>query len=410
MNRSLPVAIFDASSPPALAFTRALGRAGIQVHIYSHNRLPAARLSRFAYSFHRSPDINDANRFIPWLEAEVHSGRIQLVAPTSDMVAFYLGEILATSPEAMRKAVPNHEAILTALMKDRFDETCSNLGIRTPKAIYPNSVEEVANFAGSLTYPVITKPRSHIGLAIERGEVIENEEELRARYRPYTIPPECSSIFERYPALRWPMVQEYIPGALTNLYSISGMIAPDGTTLAGAGSRKMAQWPPRLGIGTIFEPYQEPNLIARGLDIARKIIGHGIFELELIYDPRTADYVAIDLNPRAYGQINFEIARGMNLPLLWYKCATGAAAWTSPPTVQDMICIHGLHFHLGQLTGIVRGPKRLKQIAEYRARLSRCHVDIANDLRDPLPSIVLNASILRHPGGLIRPFLGHGYQ
>ena len=33
------------------------------------------------------------------------------------------------------------------------------------------------------------------------------------------------------------------------------------------------------------------------------------------------------------------------------------------------------------------------------------HVDVVNDFRDPLPSAPFLAVMLRHPGGLVRPFL-----
>jgi len=84
------VAVFDANTPPALAFTRSLGRAGVPVHVYSHHRYPMARLSRYAARFHFCPDLDDAELFLPWLKLRLQNKEISLIAPTSDLLAFYL--------------------------------------------------------------------------------------------------------------------------------------------------------------------------------------------------------------------------------------------------------------------------------------------------------------------------------
>ena len=87
------VGIFDADAPTALAFTRSLGRAGVPVRVYSQRRWPVARFSKHCGDFALCPDPDDAVRFLPWLEKELRSGRIELVAPTSDLIAFYLAEL-----------------------------------------------------------------------------------------------------------------------------------------------------------------------------------------------------------------------------------------------------------------------------------------------------------------------------
>src|SRR3954467_3769307 len=86
------VAVLDAEAPPGLAFTRSLGRGGVPVRVYSPRRYPVARLSRYCSDFGRSPDPEHAEVFLPWLQREVERGDISLVAPTSDLIAFYMGE------------------------------------------------------------------------------------------------------------------------------------------------------------------------------------------------------------------------------------------------------------------------------------------------------------------------------
>ncbi len=398
------VAVFDAGSPPALMFVRSLGRRGVPVHVYSHERWPAARLSRYATSFSTCPDVADADVFARWLEGEMRGGRIRLVAPTSDLLAFYLAELEA---ERFNPALPGRDGTLDALLKDRFARACAALGVRTPLTLTPRSLDEAWSAAPTISYPAILKPRAHFGVGPSRGVVVRDPGELRARYAPWQVVPSQRRIVARMPELRWPIVQEYVPGALGNLYSVSGLIDLDGRVRAAAASRKILQWPPVLGIGTAFEPCKDQALIAQGGRTAASILGRGLFELELIRDMREGQWVAIDLNPRAYGQMRFEIARGLDLPRLWYHAATGELQprEPAPPHRDDLIWTHALPFHVGRVLNVMRGPARTEAFYDYVRFLSRRRVDVVNDLRDPLPSLVFCSQMLRHPGGLVRPFL-----
>ncbi|RYF05876.1 MAG: hypothetical protein EOO40_09865, partial [Deltaproteobacteria bacterium] len=302
------VAVLDAQAPPGLAFTRALGRYGVPVHVYSPQRFPVARLSRFSSTFGHCPDPEHAEKFLPWLQSEVKKGNIAYVAPTSDLIAFYMGEFPECFPKDQAAAMPSKDSILNMLFKDRFDAACKANQIRAPWTAFPLSVEEALASASSLPYPVILKPKSHVGVGWARGVVVRNEKDMRAAFRPYPVRPETKMLMERFPELQWPMVQEYVPDALKHLYSISGVLSPTGELIAWAGSRKTLQWPPTLGVGITFEAWNDKRPVDLGLKFVKAAVGRGIFELELIYDARTNDYVAIDLNPRAHGHIAFDIA------------------------------------------------------------------------------------------------------
>jgi hypothetical protein len=380
------VAIFDADAPGALAFVRSLGRAGVPLCVYSHRRWPVARVSRHCAAFAPAPDPEDADTFVPWLEGEIRAGRIDLIAPTSDLIAFHAAEAGASYTPL--------DAVRTCLFKDRFDSACAALGFRTPWAAYPGSVEEAHAIADVVRYPALLKPKSHVGVGLfERGALVQNADELRRTFRAYSLP----ARYERYPELAWPMIQEYVPGALANLYSVSGVLGEHGEAVAVSASRKAGQWPPTLGIGIEFHAADDPNLIARGVDLARAVLGRGIFEVEFIRAPGSGDLMPIDLNPRAHGFIRFDVARGHDLPLLWYRLATGERVLPCGPARQDVVWVHSIPWTVRRM---VRWARRL-----HVERAPANAVDILHDAHDPLPSAVFGAVMLRHPGGLVRPFL-----
>jgi len=404
------VAVFDGDAPPTLAFVRALGRAGVPVTVYSHGRLPAARLSRYCARFDTCPDPADFATFLPWLRARLRTGAIELVAPTSDLVAFALTEVHDDCPAAFRRVLPEPADALAVLFKDRFAEACQRHGVRAALSFSPVGFNDAVARSSSLRFPLILKPKSHVGGGHERGVVVDDVDALRAALRPYVAAAGQRDVMERDPAWRWPLVQEYIPRALENLFSVSGLIAPSGEILALSGSWKRSQWPPTLGVGTVFESVADEALLARGSAIARALLGRGLFELELIRDERDGGYVAIDLNPRGYGQMSFEIARGLDLPRLWYACATGQEGGASRATsrADEMVWIHGIPFHIGQLVGIAKGPRRWARARDYVRGLGRRRVGIVADWRDPLPGLAYAFKMFRHPGGLVRPFLQEG--
>ncbi len=400
-----PIAIFDGDSPPALAFTRSLGRAGVPVHVYGHNEWPAARLSRYATRFFRCPDPEDAARFLPWLEAEVRNGRIARVAPTSDLMAWYLAEVRdAFSPE-VAAAQPTLEATLDVLFKDRFARRSFELGIASPITTAPSSVEEAHDLAPQVCYPAVVKPRSHVVGRLERGVVVHDADELRHRYRPSSVPRGMRDVLLRYPSLCFPVVQEYIPYAEDRLYSVSGLLGPAGEVIAFAASKKRNQWPPKLGVGLSFDACADPEVCERGVDVARRLLGAGLFELELILDRRTGSYVAIDLNPRAHGFIGFDIARGNDLPALWALTSCGVVPAALPAPHGSLTWQHSIPLHLAHWVNIAFGPERGAAALAYAKDLRGKRIDVVHDIEDPLPTLRFTGEMLRHPGGLVRPFL-----
>ncbi|HVQ32191.1 MAG TPA: hypothetical protein VMV21_21505, partial [Vicinamibacteria bacterium] len=402
-----PVAVFDADSPPALAFTRSLGRAGVPVHVFAPGRLPAARLSRFAARFSRCPPLEDLAAFSQWLIAAVGSGQVSLVAPTSDLVTFHLSRLGGRVPAAMQRAVAPEEALLDTLMKDRFAAACARASVPTPATRLPRSGAEAARDGREMRYPLVLKPRSHVGIGLVRGTVVANPQELAAAFRPYSVSRLASSWETRHPDLRWPLLQEFVPGAACALYSVAGLLDANGGVVAATASRKLAEWPPRLGIGTAFEPCSDPLVLARGVEAARKLLGQGLFELELIRNQLTGQLLLVDANPRAYGQIRFDIARGIDLPLLWYRhAALGASEPAAASSAaKDLLWIHTLPYHVGQLVRLVQGPGRRARARAYARVLTHPRVGAAADLRDPLASAAYVARTLPHLSGMVRSFL-----
>ncbi len=186
-----------------------------------------------------------------------------------------------------------------------------------------NRTDDLRTVAQEAQFPVLTKPVTQIlHKTHTKGAVIEGPEPLpryfafmsRDMYRPELL------AFD--PSVVCPMVQEFQPTATAGIYSISGFIDESCTVFGVRGTMKILQRPRRLGVGLCFERAEvKPELVDAIVRMCRRVGYYGVFEVEFIH--RDGKDLLIDFNPRFYGQMAFDIARGLPVPLLAYYAALG---------------------------------------------------------------------------------------
>jgi D-aspartate ligase len=401
------VAVFDVSLPPAVAFIRSLGRAGVPVTAWAFQPAAAGRFSRHVAARRSCPSPARTDEFVDWLTRELERGSIDLVAPTSDRVMF----CLAAAAEQLGRPSsefghPPPDAVRTALFKHRFAVAMRDIGFPTPCWAAPTTLGEARRDASRIGYPLVVKPRSHVGVGPTRGSVVRNEEQLDRLFVPYPLFDGHKTLIGHDDLLALPLLQRYHELGTVEVISVSGCLDGDGTVLALSHSRKVSQLPRRLGVGTMFEPTAPPSFSAAAVDAVREVLGSGVFELEVLVDKATGEHWAVDLNPRGFGQIALDIALGHDLPRLWYTSVTGTALETTAPHNPSPRYWHeALTSYIGLAVRFARGPRRraILNHALWRARAPR--VEAAFERHDPLPGLLFAFAHLRHPRALLRPFL-----
>jgi predicted ATP-grasp superfamily ATP-dependent carboligase len=333
----------------------------------------------------------------------VRSGEIARVAPTTDLIAYYVSYLRDEFPSEVRRTIPPLAEIESALLKCRFVDACLAIGQSIPLTRTPTGLESALAMARELDYPLILKPKSHLAVGTnERGYVIRDETELRARFTPYAPVPGQAVLAERYPELRWPLLQRYVPSASQRVYSVTGLKDADHGIVTASLSYKREQWPPDTGTSTVQISSRDQAILAAGLRAADQLVSCGIFELELLVD--NGDLLAIDLNPRAFGFINLDIALGHDLPWLWLRSTIEPVAPQSerPQTVAleaRHVLLHFLRRLVERRTPQSRSPER-RDPGRPRARIS-----ILGHPSDPLPMFLCYAQLLRNPRSLFRRFM-----
>jgi predicted ATP-grasp superfamily ATP-dependent carboligase len=397
--------------PPTLCAARALGRAGVPVALAEWRRLVPARWSRHVGRVLRCPELTARPEdFLAWLLAlgERQPGMV-LLAPSDDLAWLY-----ARHREALSRhfvvAGPGVEAVDALLDKVRLEAACRAVGIEVPASWTPAGPEALQGVAGEVRFPLLVKPRSQVFLwPHQKGRVVRRPEELEPLYRAFAAEARHAPMVVAHdPGMASPFLQAFVDGAADRVYSLAGFVDRSGQRSVLLGTRKVVQRPRLLGIGLLFEEAEVlPELAERLLALFRRVGFHGVFEVE--YVEAGGAFQLIDANPRFYGEMAFDVARGAPLPWLAWLDAVGdepaleaavAAARAAVARPRGLAYRHWIqleiHLLLQRLAGRLPPGERRRLRGWLRERRGRM-VDAALDRQDPLPGLVDLVTSTWHP-------------
>jgi D-aspartate ligase len=401
-----------------LSAARCLGRKGIRVVVADWRLLPAARWSRYATSKVTCPPPHEVGRFVAWLLEFGAAQPGHILYPTSDDTAWLYANRAAELSEFFRLYQPPAATIERLLDKSLLLETCRLSGIDTPRTYSPQGLRELPEIAEQASFPLLIKPRTQVLSSTHaKGRVVRRREELGATYARYLAQHGYApELVDRLPAMTFPLLQAYHQEATDSIYCVSGFIDRSGSLTAFRFARKVLQRPRGLGIGVCFEGAAPNAELARKVTALCQEVGYfGVFEAEFIHVDGRA--LLIDFNPRYYGQMEFDSARGLPLPLL-VQCAAleDEEALTAeitnaqiPLTNPELVYRDRVGFFvvacaqlLSRKSGRDERTRWRKWSREHRGRV----VDASYARDDPLP-VIFNAlrqglALGRHPRAFIR--------
>ena len=410
-----PVLLTVASYYGTLAAVRCLGRAGVPVTVADAEWLAPAQWSRFVTRRLRCPEVGRPERFIEWLLRFGEREPGHVLYPTSDDVAWLYSEYRDALSSSFRLFQPSAATLRLLLDKKELYAACQAVGLGVPLTYFPESEADVEALDREAKFPLLIKPATQV---FRRGHVkgvtVHRREELLASYRSYTAANTYHPwLANRMPDADRPMLQTFHPEAAQNIHSVAGFVDASGDGLVALAATKVLQRPRTLGIGLCFEEAPlRPELTAALGALCRRVGYFGVFEAEFI---ETAEgCLLIDFNPRFYGQMLFEIDRGLRLPLLAYEAALGQntaldEALACDPAPQGRVYTH--RFILALMTRVQRLAGRMsREESELWRRWLEAHrgriTDAVVDRDDPLPPLMSVARSLygyaSHPRVTVR--------
>lgn len=212
--------------------------------------------------------------------------------------------------------LPNDDTVRMLSDKVTFAEYARKIDLAIPVTHQLGDRQDVEAVAPTLPYPAIVKP------AIRTGEWIKH---TRAKAVRVNSAAELRSVYDLvgdwFPQL---VVQQWVEGPESNLYSFNGCYDAESRLLASFISRKLRQYPPHIGQSCYGEEIRADNVLEAAHLLFQSAGMVGLAYLEMKKDERTGDYIAIEPNiGRPTGRSAIAEAGGVELHYTAYCDAAG---------------------------------------------------------------------------------------
>lgn len=413
----LPALLLDASYYGTLAAARSLGRAGIDVAVGASERLAPAAFSRYVTRRLRVPVYARPDELVAALLAFGAAHGRHALLPTSDEACFLLALHGDRLKACFDFAPLDAGSVMSMLDKGRLHAHARAVGIETPATWLPENADDAERAANEASLPLVVKPRTQIlGSHVKGSSPAKAPSAVRAAYARFVEADRHSaSLTEAFPDAARPMLQEFHATAAEDVYSLAGFVSEAGEMVV-LGARKVLQRPRRMGIGLCFEVAPVDEALAERARALCLRVGHaGVVELEFIRAGGRA--LLIDMNPRFYGQMALDIARGLPLAELAYAQAVGDATGLSRLLARARHAAgSGARafcngFGMRVMLGAQRAAGRLSSVElarwmRWRRDREGALVDAVFDASDPRPMMAEVAATLggyaRHPRSFVR--------
>jgi predicted ATP-grasp superfamily ATP-dependent carboligase len=417
----MSVLLLGADYYGTLAAARCYGKSGIDVTMADESPRARGLYSRHVRRRLSHPPLSEPARLLDWLVdfGVAHPGT--LLYPSNDHLAWLFAAHRERLSRVFLMFSPDEEVLIRLLDKERLHRACADVGIDVPETTMLDArASTTALDVGQLRWPVLIKPRTQVLLGSGiKGFIARDASELASGLaRFHQLVRYGAMLAERHPEVTAPMAQEYLTAAETNIVSVAGFVTRTGHIVCRSAT-KVLQRPRKVGIGLCFEarPVEEETK-ARLAALCQRVGYFGCFEAEFIADGGRR--LLIDMNPRYYSQMGFEIARGLLLPMLVWHAArdahdrldeelSRAEAWT--PMGDEVYChktMLDLVLFVQSLSGqMSRGDVRRwrRWYEEHRAGAT----DAVREVDDQLPALVDMATwmkhFMRHPRHFVRGFV-----
>ncbi len=316
VDTSVPVVVLGFHHG-SLGIARSLGRLGVTVYgVASEPRAPALA-SRYCrpvlWNLERTPGA-ETIRFLNDLGNRI--GRQAVLIPTTDATSLLVAE--HSDNLAARFLFPHVPAGVVGSFSDKraVHDLAGRLGIPTPAAVFPQSLDDVENFARHAVFPIVLKGIDGARLQARTG-------------RKMVLVHSARDLAEQYAKLEDPtapnlMLQEYIPGSDASVWMFNGYFDHASRCVAGFTGRKLRQHPVDAGATSLGICQRNETVEAMTTAFMRAVGYRGIVDIDYRYDQRDGSYKLLDPNPRIGCTFRlFVDANGMDVVRFLYLDMTG---------------------------------------------------------------------------------------
>ena len=318
-----PALLADGAWYGTLAAVRDLGMHGVPVTLATDTKLVPARWSKHVTSTVDAPATGDRSKFLQWLLefGKQHPGHV--LYPTSDDVAWLVAANIDELREFFLVSAPPLASLVQLLDKARLVEHARACGLDTPETRVPKNEEELEQVAQAIGFPAFVKQRMQLfGARGTKGMRVASGEQLLKAWRSLRYESEYDPVVSaRVPDVELPVVQSCAEHT-ERIYTLNGYFDAPLDLWTCMACVKVLQRPRGKGAGVVFEHAEVvPEIAAKLRALLRATNYSGVFDAEFLESGDRR--MLIDINPRFYNHMAFEVERGMPLPWYTYLAACG---------------------------------------------------------------------------------------
>ena len=299
----------------SLNIMRQLGELGIDTYLTHKTKNNISRFSKYCKKFFLSPQFTDIPKMLSFLIdlAESENLKGAVLMPTNDDTVIVLSQNKKKLEKYFIVPLPEWNVINRAFDKRITLEIAKNSGIPIPKPIYPKNLEDMKLKLKNLQFPVVIKPAMGKKYYFAAGTKMHMAEDEDTAIKYFNI---VAKVMGEDNII----VQEYIPGPMSELYNYA-TVMKDGVPYGIFTGKKLRQHPRDFGVGTAAVTVFDLELTRIGTELLKACEYEGVGYIEFKKDPRDGQYKLIEINPRLWNFMDLGHVTGVNIPLNLCKYA-----------------------------------------------------------------------------------------
>jgi D-aspartate ligase len=340
---------------------RSLRKIGVPIGVYdSHPKSAGLYVKGLSFSeVLPDPELEESlfiEKLILLGDRERRPVLIDLESAALEVVGRYQDELR----EHFRLLIPSAEILDIALDKWKTVDFFTRNRLGAPVSVQVTDESSVSLYEGA--YPAVFKPRRGKG---GRGQVVvRSESEAVNFYRTLT------ENHEGY------ILQEWIPGPVTNLHSCGILCSPGGEINAlFTGQRLGVTQTARVpeGVTSYIRSVRIEDLIEVATTFARESGWTGMAEFEFKKDDRDDTFKILEINPRFWAWVQLPVSCGIDFPLHYFKMAAGTPC---EPALNFRENVYYFRFLLYLYTQWYRFRSRQSSLKTFTADLAKPYLNL----------------------------------
>jgi predicted ATP-grasp superfamily ATP-dependent carboligase len=360
-----PLLVLRAVAYTPLGIMRSLGRVGVSTYIAHPDRRTPAFYSRhcrkrFLYHINGGP-VEEAVAQLASIAQ--HIGGRPILLPTTDEMAMFVADNATALEKWFLFPKQDADLVRTLCNKKEMYKAAQQLGLATPRTVFPESRAEAEKFAQKATFPVVVKGIFGLKLRKLSGKtmfIVRSQHELLEKYDRFED--------AEHPNL---MLQEYIGGPEDASWVFNGYFNQNSECLFASTGKKIRQCPAYGGVTSLGISERNPMLEDSAKAVLQRLGYRGIVDIDYRFDQRDGQYKVLDVNPRIGATFRlFVSASGLDVIRALYLDLTGQAVPSAAPSegrkwlVEDLDIVSAIRYSRDRSLGLEAWVSSLRGVQE----------------------------------------------